>query len=190
MKTYERACAHTKTSQISFQRELFGLSVEQLDLQFQGRRCTWRSWAYLKLQCLCARIRISVVKTHSDVNSWPSRSPSCEHPLLPCLHTHFLRNVGLGREMTLQHTWSLESTKNYSSLSTENYSSLYHPSIVKLTGGSNLGCSVSLHFSWVYYESMERKLLKPIYECRCNGRLQTKRFTRLAHTGSVSVVLL
>ncbi len=32
---------------------------------------------------------------------------------------------------------------------------------------------------------MERKLLKPIYECRCNGRLQTKRFTRLAHTGSV-----
>ena len=37
----------------------------------------------------------------------------------------------------------------------------------------------------VYYESMKRKLLKPIYECRCNGRLQTKRFTRLAHTGSV-----
>jgi hypothetical protein len=32
---------------------------------------------------------------------------------------------------------------------------------------------------------MERKLLKPIYECRCNGRLQTKRFTRLTHTGSV-----
>ena len=26
----------------------------------------------------------------------------------------------------------------------------------------------------VYYESMERKLLKPIYECRCTGRLQTK----------------
>ena len=29
------------------------------------------------------------------------------------------------------------------------------------------------------YESMKRKLLKPIYECRCTGRLQTKRFTRL-----------
>jgi hypothetical protein len=31
---------------------------------------------------------------------------------------------------------------------------------------------------------MKRKLkrIKPIYECRCNGRLQTKRFTRLAHT--------
>ena len=38
----------------------------------------------------------------------------------------------------------------------------------------------------VYYESKKRKLkIKPIYECRCNGRLQTKRFTCLAHTGSV-----
>jgi hypothetical protein len=38
----------------------------------------------------------------------------------------------------------------------------------------------------VYYESMKRKLkIKPIYECRCNGRLQTKRFTRLSYTGLV-----
>ena len=38
----------------------------------------------------------------------------------------------------------------------------------------------------VYYESMKRKLkIKPIYECRCNGRLQTKRFTLLSHTGLV-----
>jgi hypothetical protein len=38
----------------------------------------------------------------------------------------------------------------------------------------------------VYYESIKRELkIKPIYECRCDGRLQTKRFTRLAHTGSV-----
>ena len=36
----------------------------------------------------------------------------------------------------------------------------------------------------VYYELMKRKLkIKPTYECRCNGRLQTKRFTRLSHTG-------
>ncbi len=36
----------------------------------------------------------------------------------------------------------------------------------------------------VYYESMKRKLkTKPIYECRCDGRLQTKRFTRLSYTG-------
>ena len=29
---------------------------------------------------------------------------------------------------------------------------------------------------------MKRKLLKPIYECRCTDRLQTQSFTRLAHT--------
>jgi hypothetical protein len=33
---------------------------------------------------------------------------------------------------------------------------------------------------------MKRKLkIKPVHECRCNGRLQTKRFTRLSHTGLV-----
>ena len=38
----------------------------------------------------------------------------------------------------------------------------------------------------VYYESMKQKIkIKRIYECRCNGRLQTKRFTLLTHTGSV-----
>ena len=36
---------------------------------------------------------------------------------------------------------------------------------------------------FVYYESMKRKLkIKPIYECLCNDRLQTKRFTLLSHT--------
>jgi hypothetical protein len=34
--------------------------------------------------------------------------------------------------------------------------------------------------------NLNRKLkIKPIYECRCDGRLQTKRFTRLSHTGLV-----
>jgi hypothetical protein len=33
---------------------------------------------------------------------------------------------------------------------------------------------------------MKRKLkIKSIYECRCDGRLQTKRFTRLSYTGLV-----
>jgi hypothetical protein len=27
--------------------------------------------------------------------------------------------------------------------------------------------------------------MKPIHECRCDGRLQTKRFTRLSYTGLV-----
>ena len=35
------------------------------------------------------------------------------------------------------------------------------------------------------FDWSERKLLKPIYECRCNGRLQTKGSTRLSHTGLV-----
>jgi hypothetical protein len=47
-------------------------------------------------------------------------------------------------------------------------------------------CHVTLITNVVYYESMKWNLkIKPIYECRCNGRLQTKRFTRLTHTESV-----
>jgi hypothetical protein len=41
---------------------------------------------------------------------------------------------------------------------------------------------------FVYYESIKRELkIKPIYECRCDERLQTKtnRFTRLSYTGLV-----
>jgi hypothetical protein len=41
---------------------------------------------------------------------------------------------------------------------------------------------------FVYYESIKRELkIKPIYECRCDDRLQTKtkRFTRLSCTGLV-----
>jgi hypothetical protein len=40
MKIYERACAHTKPSQISLQRGFFGVTTEQLDFHFQGRRPT------------------------------------------------------------------------------------------------------------------------------------------------------
>ena len=39
---------------------------------------------------------------------------------------------------------------------------------------------------FVYYESIKREIKKrPIYECRCNERLQTKvkEFTRLGYTG-------
>jgi hypothetical protein len=39
---------------------------------------------------------------------------------------------------------------------------------------------------FVYYESIKRELnIKSIHESRCNGRLQTKRFTRLSYTGLV-----
>jgi hypothetical protein len=58
-----------------------------------------------------------------------------------------------------------------------------HPSVIVTDG-------VVVKNIVVYYESMKRKLkIKPMYECRCNGRLQTKRFTRLAHTGSVTANL-
>jgi hypothetical protein len=44
-------------------------------------------------------------------------------------------------------------------------------------GSLNLFCFV------VYYESIKRELkIKPIYECQCDGRLQTKRFTCLTYT--------
>jgi hypothetical protein len=46
---------------------------------------------------------------------------------------------------------------------------------------------------FVYYESIKRELkIKPIYECRCDERLQTnktKRFTRLSYTWLVIVTL-
>ena len=41
---------------------------------------------------------------------------------------------------------------------------------------------------FVYYEWIKRELkINPIYECRCDERLQTKtkRFTRLSYTGLV-----
>ena len=46
----------------------------------------------------------------------------------------------------------------------------------------------NLHSShtFVYYESIKREVqIKPIYECRCNERLQTEdqEFTRLSYTG-------
>ncbi len=42
------------------------------------------------------------------------------------------------------------------------------------------------NLEFVYYESIKRKLkIKPIYECRCDGRLQTKRVTLLSYSGLV-----
>ena len=44
------------------------------------------------------------------------------------------------------------------------------------------GVKLTFRHREVYYESMKRKLkIKPICECRCTGRLQTKRLTRLTH---------
>jgi hypothetical protein len=37
----------------------------------------------------------------------------------------------------------------------------------------------------VQHQRHRARLVGQIYECRCNGRLQTKRSTRLSHTGLV-----
>ena len=42
----------------------------------------------MKLQSLCARLRVGDVSTHSGVNSWPFRYRACEQPLLACLRAH------------------------------------------------------------------------------------------------------
>ncbi len=53
-------------------------------------------------------------------------------------------------------------------------------------GQSTLVLHFTFEWKFVYYESMKRKIqIKPINECRCDGRLQTKRFTRLSYTGLV-----
>ena len=54
--------------------------------------------------------------------------------------------------------------------------------------GQVVGVKLINHLSWrcLLYESMNRKLkIKPIHECRCNERLQTKRFARLAHCQNI-----
>ena len=50
------------------------------------------------------------------------------------------------------------------------------------------GRRVFVIYYYVYYESIKREpKIRGIYECRCDGRLQTKttEFTRLAYTGLV-----
>jgi hypothetical protein len=60
------------------------------------------------------------------------------------------------------------------------------PSRLRLTRKERGGVRNTNQKLFVYYESIKRELkIKPIYECRCDGRLQTKRFTRLSYTGLV-----
>jgi hypothetical protein len=62
-------------------------------------------------------------------------------------------------------------------------------SVVRLNTFLELYSPCSLFYSsrsFVYYESIKRELkIKPMYECRCDVRLQTKRFTCLSYTGLV-----
>jgi hypothetical protein len=67
-------------------------------IHFCVRHRVWRSSSCVKLHCLCTRFRLGVVPTYYPVNSWTSRSCSCEescfHVSTPisskdsnCLHT-------------------------------------------------------------------------------------------------------
>ena len=64
-------------------------------MHFCVRHRVCRSWSWVKLLCLCARLRLGVVPTYYPVNSWPSRSSSCEESLFPCLHTHIVEEFKL-----------------------------------------------------------------------------------------------
>jgi hypothetical protein len=59
----------------------------------------------------------------------------------------------------------------------------YHRHIIR--DHENILSEITKKNTVVYYESIKRELkIKPIYECRCDERLQTKtkRFTRLSYT--------
>ena len=64
-------------------------------MHFCVRHRVWRSSSCVKLHCLCARLRLGVVPTYYPVNSWPSRSSSCEESLFPCLHAHIVEGFKL-----------------------------------------------------------------------------------------------
>ena len=55
---------------------------------------------------------------------------------------------------------------------------------VPITVGITISISKVLEGS-LYSRFHNALKIKPIYECRCDERLPTKRFTRLSHTGLV-----
>jgi hypothetical protein len=66
------------------------------------------------------------------------------------------------------------------------HESIGTPSRLRLTRKERGGVRNTNQKLVVYYESIKRELkIKPMYECRCDGRLQTKRFTRLSYTGLI-----
>jgi hypothetical protein len=64
-------------------------------MHFFVRHRVWRSWSWVKLICLYGRLRLGVVPTYYPVNSWSSRSSSCEESPFPYLHTHIVEDFKL-----------------------------------------------------------------------------------------------
>ena len=79
-------CVSTRNSVKSPDRGLVVcVNARPSGLQLWVRRKTWRTWACVKLQCLCVRLRLDDVSTHSGVNSWSSHYHECEQPFVSCL---------------------------------------------------------------------------------------------------------
>ncbi len=70
-----------------------GVHVRPAGLRFWARRKTWRAWACVKLQSLCARLRVGDISTHSGVNSWPFCYRAYEQPLPACLRAHLHKGL-------------------------------------------------------------------------------------------------
>ncbi len=92
---YVLPCDHKKHSAITEQVRFFGRHPKTRAIHFCVRHRVWRSCSCVKLYCVSARIRLGVVPTYYPVNSWPSRSSSCEESLFPCLHTHIVERFKL-----------------------------------------------------------------------------------------------
>ncbi len=65
--TYELPCTHKKFSDIDGKKNLLGFVARPVRLQFCVVRRTQRAWACVQRKCLCSRLRLDVVTTHSVV---------------------------------------------------------------------------------------------------------------------------
>ncbi len=82
-------CVNTRNTVKSPDKGLVvGVHKRPAGLRLWARRKTWRPWVCVKLQRLCARLRVGDIWTHSGVNSWPFRYRVCEQALVACLHAH------------------------------------------------------------------------------------------------------
>jgi hypothetical protein len=63
--TYELPCTHKKFSDVDGQKLFLGLVARPVRLQFCAVRHTQRTWVSVQRECLCSRLRLDVVTTHS-----------------------------------------------------------------------------------------------------------------------------
>jgi hypothetical protein len=67
----------------------------------------------VKLHCVSARLRLGDVPTYYPVNSWLSRSSSCEESLFPSFHTQIVVfKIASAQLMMLKHAFG-DFNKNF-----------------------------------------------------------------------------